>query len=563
MKPSTAALTEVQDRDLIVLEKLLQVKEARLNFALNYHRNTHDEPMDFEHYPHVRALYNTTAREIVLMGSVQSFKSEFIVIDHLACAFVGLSVFFVVPKYEMRNTYVQNRVDRCVQNVKEYKRIMGAGFFDSMAIKSFGKGVIKYVGSNVVSDFKEFPADVIVVEEVDECNLDNIEYAMDRVRASKYQFKRYLANPRMKNRGIHSHFMRSDQREWEIPCKKCGEFHEADWFKVVVEDVVDAEGNVVDYKLRDRAWEPGCRRDIYMICPECGGELERASSDGRWKANNPDSRVEGYHLSMLCNLINPIAGMWDRFSKAITDPGLMQRFFNSDLGLPFDAIGNKVTPTMLDNCIMPGDASNFVIKSDSAYVAGNSHPGPCSMGVDVGATLDVRISYLRSRGERQAVFIGKVRAIEDLYDLIQLYNVEKAVMDSMPEITLAADFQEGAGEYGCEVWLCRYAKEGSDRRRTYDTANRIINADRTEVLDRSFAQLRTKKNLLPANYSAILGGSYTSEMCVPIRKIVEDTAGNQRFEWSKGKDHQRHSDTYDMLAAMIMMETTIDDISIG
>jgi len=136
-------------------------------------------------------------------------------------------------------------------------------------------------------------------------------------------------------------------------------------------------------------------------------------------------------------------------------------------------------------------------------------------------------------------------------------------MDSMPEITLAADFQEGSAMYGCETWLCRYAKEGSDRRRTYDLNNRIINADRTEVLDRSFAQLRTKKNLLPTNYSAILGGTYTSEMCTPIRNIVTDEKGNQRFEWSKGKDHQRHCDTYDMLASMIMIETTIDDISIG
>lgn len=561
---TSESLREIKDRDLLVLEKLLQVKEARLNFALKHHRNTHDEPMDFDHFPHIRDLYNSTAREMVLMGSVQSFKSEFIVIDHLACAYVGLSVFFVVPKYEMRNTYVQNRVDRCVQNVKEYKRIMGAGFFDSMAIKSFGKGVIKYVGSNVVSDFKEFPADVIVVEEVDECNLDNIEYAMDRLRASKYQFKRYLANPRIKNRGIHEMFMRSDQREWEIPCSKCGEFHETDWFTVVVEEIVDAEGNVIDFKLRDDEWAEGCKRDIDMICPTCGGALERSSALGHWVPGNPSSQVEGYHLSMLCNMINPIAGMWDRFSRAITDPGLMQRFFNSDLGLPFDAIGNKVTPTMLDNCTMPGDgAYNFVVHSDCAHVKGNSHPGPCSMGVDVGATLDVRISYLRSRGERQAVYVGKVRSVDDIYDLIQLYNVEKAVMDSMPEITLAADFQLGAGELGCEAWLCRYAKEGSDRRRTYDLINRIINADRTEVLDRSFAQIRLKKNLLPNNYHAILGGVYTAEMTTPIRKIVEDVAGNPRYEWSKGKDHQRHADTYDMLAAMIMMETTIDDISIG
>ena len=555
-------LKDYENRELKVLEKLLQVKQARLNFALNHHRNTHDEKMDFEHYPHVREIYNTTARELVLMGSVQSFKSEFVVIDHLACAYSGLSIFFVVPKYEMRNTYVQNRVDRCVQNVTEYKRIMGAGFFDSMAIKSFGKGVIKYVGSNVVADFKEFPADVIVVEEVDECNLENIEYAMDRLRASKYQFKRYLANPRIKNRGIHKYFLKSDQREWEIPCQGCGEYCESDWFKTVVEEMVDDEGNVFDYKLRDTKWEPGCRRDIHMICPACGGELDRASTLGKWVPRNPEAPIEGYHISMLCNMINPVAGMWERFSTAISDPGLMQRFFNSDLGLPYDAIGNKVNRTLLDSCVLSDDYE-FIIKKECGHIKNNTHPGPCSMGVDVGSNLDVRISYLKSRGERQAVFIGKVKTLEDLYELIQLYNVEKAVMDSMPEITLAADFQDGAIELGCEAWLCRYVKEGSDRRRTYDLTNRTINSDRTEVLDRSFAQLRLKKNLLPCNYAAILGGSYVDEMCTPIRRVIEDDRGNQKYEWSKGKDHQRHADAYDMLASMVMAETTIDDISIG
>lgn len=555
---------EITDQDLLVLEKLLQVRQARLDFALNHHVNTRGEKMDFEHFPHVRELYNNTARELVLMGSVQSFKSEYIVIDHFACAYIGLSVFFVVPKFEMRNTYVQNRVNRCVENVKEYKKIMGNGFFDSMAIKSFGKGVVKYVGSNVLADFKEFPADVMVVEEVDECNLENIEYAMDRLRASRYQFKRYLGNPRVKGRGIHKFFLRSDQREWEVPCTKCGEFSETDWFKTIVEDIVDKDGNVVDYTLRDKEWEPGCKRDIHMICPLCGGILDRASTKGRWTPKNPSSSVEGYHLSMMSNMINSVAGMWERFSRAINDPGLMQRFFNSDLGLPFDAVGNKVTSTMLDNCVgKDDDAYDFIIQPDCGHVKDHSHPGPCSMGVDVGSNFDVRISYMHPRGKRQAVYIGKVKGVEELYDLIQLYNVEKCVMDSMPEITLAADFQEAAIEYQCEVWLCRYGKEGSDRRRTYDLVNRIINADRTEVMDRSFSQLRLKKNILPENYDAVLSGEYSSEMCMPVRKMVEDNNGNPRFEWSKGKDHQRHADTYDMLAAIMMADTIIDEIAIG
>jgi len=83
---------------------------------------------------------------------VVTHNSEWAIIDHLSAAFCGLSIFFVVPKFETRTTYVQNRINRCVENVPEYKKIMGSGFFDSVALKSFGKGTVKYVGSNVIAD---------------------------------------------------------------------------------------------------------------------------------------------------------------------------------------------------------------------------------------------------------------------------------------------------------------------------------------------------------------------------------------------------------------------------
>ena len=190
-------------RELKAFKKLLEIRDTRIRFATEHHLNTRGERMDFDHYPHIRSLYGSLSREIVLQGSVQSFKSEWAVIDHFACAFNGMSVFYVLPKFEHRTTYVQNRVNKCVGNVKEYKRIIGDGFFDSVAIKSFGKGVIKYVGSNVLADFKEFPADMIVVDEVDECDAENVEYALDRLRASPYQFKRYLGNPKIQDRGIN------------------------------------------------------------------------------------------------------------------------------------------------------------------------------------------------------------------------------------------------------------------------------------------------------------------------------------------------------------------------
>lgn len=552
---------DFDDKHLWALTKMIEVRKHRINFATNHHVNTGGERMDFAHYPHIRALYDTLAFDIVLQGSVQSFKSEWSVIDHFAMAYAGLSIFYVLPKFDMRNAYVQNRINRCVENVPEYKKIIGDGFFDSMQMKNFGKGVVKYVGSNVLADFKEFPADALYVEEVDQCDEANVDFALDRMRASKYQFRRYLGNPTLKNEGINKFFLRSDQREWFVPCLDCGAFSELDWFKTVVDEVVDDQGNIISYNLRDSAWKPGIRRDIRCICEHCGGELERASQKGEWRPQNPESSIEGYHISMLCSPINSIGGMWERFSRALNDPGLLMQFFNSDLGQPYNAAGNRVTDTVLDRCI--DENMEFTIKGNVAHVPEDMCIEPCSMGIDVGKTLDIRISTTTNGGKRRMVWCGKIRATEIslLHELIERYNIEKVVIDAGPELMLAQDFQDAAL---CDVWLCRYhSMEGSDRKRMHNLADRILSIDRTEALDRSYGQLRTKKNILPKNYRQIMKGEYMDEMCMPVRKIEEDPKGNSRFEWTKGKDHQRHTDTYDMLAHELMQDSVLTDIAIG
>jgi hypothetical protein len=543
--------------------KMLEMRETRIDFATKHHINTRGEKMDFVRFPHIKDLYNSVAFEIVLMGSVQSLKSEWAICDHFAAANSGLSVFFVLPKFEMRTTFVQNRVNRCVEQVPEYKKIIGNGFFDSVALKSFGRGVVKYVGSNVLADFKEFPADILYVEEVDQCDPDNVEFALDRLRASRYQYKRYLGNPTIKNNGIHKYYLKSDQREWWVPCKLCGIYSKVDWFATVVKEVVDGSGNIVDYVLRDTEWKTGIRRDIRLICPHCGGELERTSVKGEWRPENPDSSIEGYHISLLCSPLNSIQELWSKFRGALDDPGLMKQFFNSYLGLPYNAAGNRVTDTLLERCSRKG--YKFIINPNSAHVYEHGSPGPCSMGIDVGAILDIRISEVLGSGFRKCVYIGKVKSqnFSEVYELIQAYNVEKVVIDAAPELMLAQDFQE---QSPCDVWLCRYGGEGSDRTRKFNLNDRILTIDRTEALDRGYSQLRMGRNILPENYNAILSGKYVEEMCNPVREIVEDAKGNLKYEWTKGadrQDHQRHADVYDMLAAHLLAESTVGEVYVG
>jgi phage-related protein len=488
---------------------------------------------------------------------VVTHNSEWLIIDHFAAAYCGLSIFYVLPKIDMRTVYVQNRINRCVQSVPRYKKIVGDGFFDSVALKNFGSGVVKYIGSNVFKDFREFPADVVVIDEFDECDQTNIKFASDRLSASRYKFYRMIANPSVVGEGIHKQFLLTNQQERYAPCMSCGKYSELDWFKTAVNVKRDGSGNIVEYYLKDTEWYEGCRRDIHLICP-CGGILERVSHRGLWLPK-ADSDRDGFHISKLCTPLCDVADLWGTFESAQNNPGLLQQFYNSDLGLPFSAEGSKLTTHLLNCCIDP-----YVLHSreDHNCIEGDSCVGPCSMGIDVGGSLDIRISQ-HLNGQRKAVYIGKIKpSIAHLLELIERYNVQHVVIDAKPELTFVEDFKQAAAP--TPVWGCDYSGEGKKGVVKYDRSNRTIRVDKTACGDRLLGSFKAGKNRLPENWSVMLNGRYKKEMLAPVRQLLTDDKGNSHYEWTKpSADHQFHADVYDYLASEFMGTNVITEVHIG
>jgi hypothetical protein len=176
--------------------------------------------------------------------------------------------------------------------------------------------------------------------------------------------------------------------------------------------------------------------------------------------------------------------------------------------------------------------------------------------------FDVRVSYVDGM-KRQMVFAGKVKDRDELISIMERYHVECGVIDSMPEGMLAQEIQTEAGNIGCNLWLCRYSSEGEGKKPTKDFNNKVLNVDRTQVLDRSLSRIKAVKNILPVNYKGICNGEYFKEMMASVRQLETDKKGNQKYSWTKCKDHSRHADTYDMLAAEMMMDNVIDEVSVG
>jgi hypothetical protein len=500
----------------------------------------------------MKGLYESLAPEIIVLGGTQVMKSEWLLIDHLATAYCGYSVFFVLRNHDAKDTYVQNRINKVLEAVPFYRQVMKDSVFDRLDIKKFGKGQIKYVGSGIEADFREYPAAAMFVDELNDCNWTNVRFGFSRMDGNIYKFKRFVSNSKTKEHPAEQLMQESTHQDWKVPCVSCGKPYKLDWFDVVVKPIEDSEGNVVDYILRDKEWRIGCGRDIVCVCPHCGGALDRLSPNGLWIPRNPDARMEGFHVPSLCSAIASVSELWREFQMGINNPHEMQMFFTRRLAVPYSTVGSKVTGSVMDKC--KGNY-NMILRPDRAFIAGDSCEGPCTMGVDVGSEkLDVRISKMLAGNKRQAVFIGKIdtKNIEELNELIARYHVEKVVIDIQPEQALVTQFQETCE---ADVWLVKLGRKDQTKTESLNDRRRIINHDRTEVLDRTYAQLQSGKNILPDNYVDIFGGNYVSEMSSPVREMHLDKDGNPIFIWeSDGKDHQRFADAYDYLALRLLIE---------
>jgi hypothetical protein len=553
--PQDQALTYLTGLDAKTrkrLLKLLQVRDTRIDFVKNHHKNQRGEDMDFEDIYHMREIYESSSPEIVIMGGTQTFKSEWMIVDLLAMAYNAVNCFYVLPKHDFKVKYVQNRINKPIDDSPFYKQILKDADVNRIDNKRFGKGTMEFVDSNVYANFKSSSADAYYVEECDECDWDNVAFGYSRLDASPFQFKRFLGNPTTEEGPIYKElWLISSQKFWHCPCKSCGQKSKLDFLTLAVEQITDKDGNVLDYRLLDTEWKRGCGRDIKLLCPHCKtGEIDRFSPDSEWIAEKPDNKMEGYHVPSLCSKMTSVAKLWSEFKEAINDPTKMKDFYNRRLGWPFTSVTNNLSDALLaKNAKLP----EFTITDNEAYVKENKHKGPCSMGIDInGTVLDIRISYPVGTN-RDAVYFGKVDASNKQYvaELEERFNVKTTVVDIGPETNYVNDLRELLKN---DVWFCKYLGIGSERVQKENEVDMIISVDRTEVMDRAYARLKSGRNRLPKNYDAVLAGEFVQEMTKPKRQATETNDMKIKYSWVGKPDHCRHADVYDLLASEYVIE---------
>jgi hypothetical protein len=461
---------------------------------------------------------------------------------------------YVLPTSAGMFTFIANRVDRNVLQSPRYSALLREGEgSDSKALKHFGGGGVKFVGSNSVSSFIEYPADYVLLDEYDRCHHGNIQLAYDRLKATfedREPVKIEVSTPTLPDWGINAKLNISDYMIWLVVCPLCAEDQPIDWFTNVVERIG------AEWHLKDNTWREHYKRDLAMYCRACGNPWDndtriKAIAAGGYEAQNPSSKLRGYHIHRLLDPSIRLTNLWTDFQAGMIDATAMQIFYNSDLGLPYKPEGSGISIVDLDKCRQDYHLPENLGPGDEK---GGGYYGPVTAGVDVGKkSLYVRISFYPG-GVRRAAYIGRVQDFEQLGPLFTRYGVTTAVIDLNPETRKVRELQKSmAFLYACQFLP---GEKGKPFELRIDRVERLVSVDRTQIIDRMVAGYQQHQVALPMDIRSADKGEYYKHMQQPIR--IEREAKGQRYniwtERSSGRDDWFFSEVYDVVAQLINPE---------
>jgi len=510
------------------IDAFLKKNHFPLWVAINHHKTHTNKRMTLDGHHYLKPILMDKSKIRVVKKSTQGGVSECLIILVWSAALNGSVVFYVLPTDGLKNRFVDNRYEKSMMLSPYYRMMRTSGrseefkkdLIDNKSLKDVGTGVINFAGSQSDVPFVEIPADWLVVDEADQCDPKRLEMGLERLGHSSDPHEIYVGNPSFVGSFLDNKYNESTKSLWTIK-GDCGHFNQIDFFKHIVRQVEENE-----YIIRDKEFDFHTGLDIRPICDQCGKPFDRFAY-GEYVATQK-SDISGKQISRIFSGKSPLFQVVQNFSKALENDFKMQRFYNSVLGESYTAEGSKISARIIQNSI--GD---FTMPSSSV--------GPCIMGVDVGNEIHVRINKVLPDGKKQAVYIGKVLTLEELFSLRKNYNVVASVIDAMPEIRLSRKFSHShPGSFRCFF--------GSEKSDSMNIKEKVLTVSRTNIIDEMKEQIVLGNVLFPKNILHI--EEYMDHIQEPTRVWDED---KEVYSWiSNRADHFFFAETYCRIAEKVL-----------
>jgi len=426
---------------------------------------------------------------------------------------LGKNVLYVFPAQKQLQEFVQARVNPVLLTSEylstkidavEGKRV------ETLGLKRIGKGYIYFRGSQNAKQIVTVDADAVILDERDRFTEDNVPFIEKRLLASKLKWRREASTPTLPNHGIHLSYLSSDQRVWQVCCRKCGLWQEIDFFQNI------------DFKKK------------LIRCTKCNKTLDRFS-DGRWYIMNPKNKIHGYKINGIYNPTVTIDEIIQKYKIAkVSGFSALQQFYNQDLGLPYEVTGQSIQISELEACkrdyMMPIDAEG------------------CFAGVDVGVKYLHTIVLQRKVDETmRLVWAGAVKDFFGPYDslerIMERYKIKLMVVDKKPETTKVKELMD---KFPSKVYTVEYppnVKFSIQEYFSWDNIKYELRLDRTISLDYLISDIQNQRIELPKNIEII------PDFYSQLRASIRVTEKEKEPRWiEKGADHYLHALNYARMA---------------
>ena len=457
-------------------------------------------PFSFKHHEYLRDIYYDPSPRIVIRKAAQMGYSTYAILRSIhGCQFLyPKGSLYLFPNKDEVTDFSKTRFKRFLAENPVISRNISDT--DTAHVKQIGKAFLYLRGARTRVGLKSIPVDEVIYDEYDEMEPKMVELAEHRLDHSLEKRVLKLSTPTIPEYGIDAELTYSNQKQWFIPCKYCGE-------KTCLEDEFPK-----CIEQREGIWK--------RVCKNCKREIFPA--DGSWEAKNPGSDISGYYISQLNShfvSLQEIMKKWELGEN-------ISELYNSILGLPYSEPGHRLM-------------REEVLSLCGKHLQQTNDPGPTSMGIDTGKELHVVIGKKISNVISHIIYTGKHRNWEDLGNLMTDFNVMTCVIDGLPHTQDARDF---ADKHRGKVFLRMAYNPLTMGIVTWNYEDFTVKANRTETLDHSHNLILGRRVVLPRRSRDV---EEFAEHCEAITKknIIDEDTKVQKAKWfnTNKPDHYRHA----------------------
>ena len=264
------------------------------------------------------------------------------------------AMLFVQPTDSFASDFSKRRVTPMIDACPKLKELVyeakSRDSSNTINMKSFPGGSITFAGANSPTELAGRPIRYVFMDEVDRYpgSVGNEGDPVNLVeqRTATFFNRRIIltSTPLIKGASrIEREYKKGTQEEWCIACPACGEYHPISFDDIRFEkETYDQDGEKA-YRVLSVKWRcPGCNNE--------NSERDTKRAKGKWIAKRPDAIQNGirsFHMNAFASPWSSWKELVQEFLDAGDDPNMLQTFYNTKLGEPFEIRDRSGKPEKL------------------------------------------------------------------------------------------------------------------------------------------------------------------------------------------------------------------------